>query len=46
LENNVWGFGFNEFGKLGLGNPNPVNTPTQIRGLKSKMIAMGYYIQQ
>ncbi len=44
MNNNVWAFGSNEYGQLGLGN-NGYNTnitvPTKINGIKAKYISCG-----
>jgi len=41
LDNNVWSFGNNVFGQLGLGDNNDRYEPTQITKLKAKAISAG-----
>jgi len=46
INDNVWSFGNNEDGQLGLGDSGEgtdINTPKQIPNIKAKQIACGYY---
>lgn len=43
LNNNVWAFGNNGAGQLGLGDTQPRNRPTQVQGIKAKSVACGAY---
>lgn len=42
VENNVWGFGLNNHGELGLGDNRKRNVPTRIPDLKAKQIVAGF----
>ena len=41
-DSNVWSFGYNDKGQLGLGNVTNRNIPTQIQNVKAKQIACGH----
>jgi alpha-tubulin suppressor-like RCC1 family protein len=43
LENNIWTFGDNRCGQLGIGNYIDKNIPTQILNLKVKQVSVGGY---
>ena len=42
-DSNVWSFGYNISGQLGLGDEENRNTPTQIQNVKAKQIACGHH---
>ena len=41
MNNNVWAFGYNTFGQLGLGDNTNRNVPTKINGIKAKYVSCG-----
>ena len=41
MDNNVWSFGENYSGQLGLGDINPRNEPTKINNIKAKSVSCG-----
>ena len=43
MENNVWAFGHNRYGRLGLGDENDRNIPTKILNIKARKIIMRDY---
>ena len=45
INNNVWAFGYNEYGQLGLGDNQDRNIPTQIFKYQSKIVSCGGVIQ-
>ena len=42
LNNNVWSFGWNESGQLGLGDNMYRQTPVKLSGIKSRFVSCGY----
>ena len=43
MENNVWSFGYNNNGELGLGDNIDRLTPTKIPNLKGEKVSTGIY---
>ena len=41
IDNNVWAFGWNDFGQLGLGDKENRNIPNQILNIRAKSISCG-----
>ena len=43
MDDNVWSFGDNQYGQLGLGNEVDKNIPTKIPNIKAKTISAKTY---